>query len=441
MVAATAAAQPDSRGPEFQVNTYTPDSQFQPRVASLGPTFSVVWSSYYQDGSEVGIFSRRYDAAGIALGGEFPVNLHTVESQLSPAIAASASGFVVAWQSYQQDGSAFGVFGRSFNAAGNAIGVEFQINTYTPGTQENPAVAMDSTGFVVVWQGGGANYAIFGRRWDAMGSPIGGSFLISTYPTSNQVNPDVALDGAGNFVVVWTGAQDGDQMGVFGRRFDAGGNPLAVEFQVNLHTTGGQLNPQVARSGSGFVVVWDANDQDDRGIFGRRFNSDGTPASGELQINTFYLSTQQRTTVEMATNGAFVVAWNSNQQDGYGTGVAARHFDSSGSPTSVDFVVNSFAEYSQDSPDVAIGGSRFVVVWESNLQDRSFEGVFAQRLRTADFTLDVDGNGSITPLTDTLLLLRYAFGFRGAVLINDAVGAGCTRCTAPAIEEYLAGEL
>jgi hypothetical protein len=51
---------------------------------------------------------------------------------------------------------------------------------------------------------------------------------------------------------------------------------------------------------------------------------------------------------------------------------------------------------------------------------------------------DVDGNGVYDPLTDALLLLRYAFGFRGAVLIADALGPGCTRCNAASIEAYIA---
>jgi hypothetical protein len=52
--------------------------------------------------------------------------------------------------------------------------------------------------------------------------------------------------------------------------------------------------------------------------------------------------------------------------------------------------------------------------------------------------VDVDGNGRFEPLADGLLMLRYAFAFRGAVLVNDAVGSGCTRCDAPSIEAYLA---
>ena len=35
-------------------------------------------------------------------------------------------------------------------------------------------------------------------------------------------------------------------------------------------------------------------------------------------------------------------------------------------------------------------------------------------------------------------MLRYFFGFRGSVLIASATGQGCTRCTAPLIEDFIA---
>ena len=65
-----------------------------------------------------------------------------------------------------------------------------------------------------------------------------------------------------------------------------------------------------------------------------------------------------------------------------------------------------------------------------------------QRIATVTYVLgvvDVDGDGEVEALTDSLLLLRYAFGFRGATLITSAVDLGhCTRCTAPQIEAYIA---
>lgn len=50
---------------------------------------------------------------------------------------------------------------------------------------------------------------------------------------------------------------------------------------------------------------------------------------------------------------------------------------------------------------------------------------------------DIDGNGSVEPLTDGLLLLRYAFGFRGPTLVAGAVAGDCGRCDAAEIEAYL----
>jgi hypothetical protein len=54
-------------------------------------------------------------------------------------------------------------------------------------------------------------------------------------------------------------------------------------------------------------------------------------------------------------------------------------------------------------------------------------------------TLDVDGNGELVALTDGLLAVRYFFGFTGGALINNAVGAGCSRCSSSAIVGYLDG--
>ena len=52
-------------------------------------------------------------------------------------------------------------------------------------------------------------------------------------------------------------------------------------------------------------------------------------------------------------------------------------------------------------------------------------------------TLDVDGNGASDPLTDGLLILRYAFGLRGEALTKDGVGSGATRTDPAAIAGYL----
>ena len=53
------------------------------------------------------------------------------------------------------------------------------------------------------------------------------------------------------------------------------------------------------------------------------------------------------------------------------------------------------------------------------------------------YNLDIDGDGKTKPLTDGLLLIRYLFGFRNNTLINNALGSAATRTTAIKIQNYI----
>ena len=90
----------------------------------------------------------------------------------------------------RQDGSSGSIHGRRYDAAGNAIGGEFQVNTFTPGFQYRPRVGRASNGrFVVSWTSYGADgtgYAIAARRFDPSGNPIGSEFVVNTYTTGDQ---------------------------------------------------------------------------------------------------------------------------------------------------------------------------------------------------------------------------------------------------------------
>src|SRR5262249_11267988 len=136
--------------------------------------FVVVWSSQDQDGDGWGVYAQRYDAAGNPVGGEFRVNTTTDHDQLNPAVAMDAGGnFVVAWQSQEQDGDGWGVYAQRYNAAGVAQGGEFRVSTTTQDDQMNPAVAMDAAGnFLVAWQShnqDGSGWGIFAQRYTVAG--------------------------------------------------------------------------------------------------------------------------------------------------------------------------------------------------------------------------------------------------------------------------------
>jgi hypothetical protein len=161
------------------------------------------------------------------------------------------------------------------------------------------------------------------------------------------------------------------------------GVPKGAEFRVNTYTTGYQKSPSVASDASGnFVVVWNSDRQDgsNNGVFGQRYASSGAPAGAEFQVNTFTSNAQGFPRVASDAAGNFVVVWNSDTQDGSNDGVFAQRYTSSGGALGAESRVNSHTTVSQTNPSVASDSSgNFVVVWQSSNQDGSFTGVFGQR--------------------------------------------------------------
>jgi len=380
-----------ARAAEFQVNQFTTSEQRLPTIShDSSGGFVVAWESFEQDGSNYGVFGRRFDGSGSALGAEFQVNEYTTSYQRLPTISHDSSGgFVVAWHSFGQDGSNYGVFGRRFDGSGSALGAEFQVNEYTTSYQRFPTISHDSSGgFVVAWNSNGqdgSGLGVFGRRFDSSGGALGAEFQVNQLTAGTQYRPTISHDSSGGFVLAWgSGGQDGSGLGVFGRRFDSSGSALGVEFQVNQYTTSYQSFPTISHDSSGgFVVAWESDGQDgsDYGVFGRRFNSSGGPLGGEFQVNQFTTSSQRQPTISHDSSGGFVVAWHSYGQDGSGYGVFGRRFNSSGSALGAEFQVNQYTTSYQTFPAISQDSSGgFVVAWQSLDQDGSYFGVFARRI-------------------------------------------------------------
>jgi cysteine-rich repeat protein len=322
-------------GPQFQVNTYTTGYQCRPDVA-MTPAggFVVVWSS--DADPQRGVFGQRYDSAGGPVGTEFRVNSYTTGAQFLPRVAIEPSGtFVVVWRSDGQDGNSSGVAGRLFTSDGAPAGNDFLLNSYTTGIQTVPAVAfLPDRGFITTWEGPDASTTgIFARRWDAAGAPQGAEFGVNAYATAQQFFSAAAADDAGRFVVAWIDAvRDGSGTGIFARRFDSGGNPLGTDFQVNVSTAGSQSRPAVATDAAGaFVVTWfdpGGADGSGYGVLGRRFDSAGMPFGLEFVANTYTTGSQGYDGVDVAADidGDFVVVWTSNLQDGSANGIFGRRF-------------------------------------------------------------------------------------------------------------------
>ncbi|HYT89926.1 MAG TPA: hypothetical protein VEL76_14565, partial [Gemmataceae bacterium] len=387
---------------EGQVNSYSAGDQKADGARAVGMdaagNYVVVWSSNGQDGGGWGVYGRRYTVGGVPLGGEFRVNTTTAGDQNTPAVAVNADGsFVVVWQSNGQDGGGWGIYARRYDAAGNALGGEFRVNTTTAGDQKTPAVAVDATGdFVVTWSSNGQDgggWGIYGQRYDAAGNALGGEFRVNTTTAGDQKDPQVAMAAAGDFVVVWvSNNQDGDKAGVYGQRYSANGTALGGEFQANTYTTGDQNSPALAMDAAGdFVVTWSSNGQDGRGwgVYGRRYDANGV-AGNAFHVSNTTAGDQEFTTVAMDAAGNFVIGWSSHGQDGNGWGSYGRQFNLAGIALGNEFQIASSTAGDQVSPTWAVDSNgHAVAVWSGSGMAADSSGVFMQR-----FALSVGDNAN-----------------------------------------------
>jgi VCBS repeat-containing protein len=429
-----------SPGPEFMANTTIADSQDSPALTALSNGgFVAVWNSFGQDGSSYGVYGQRYDAAGDAVGVEFQINTTTADSQEAPSAATLASGdFVTVWQSWNQDGDGAGIYGQILDADGNAVGSEFQVNTTTADNQLGADVAaLSSGGFVTVWQSNlqdGSQGGIYGQRFDGAGNALGTEFQINSFITGNQSNASVATLAAGGFVAVWqSDVQDGSQGGIYGQRFDDSGVSLGTEFQINSFTSGDQSEPDVAAlSNGGFVAVWQSDGQDGSsyGIYGQLYDASGTAVGAEFRVNTMTADIQWNASVAALPGGGFVTVWASPDPSLSYWVVNGQKYDSSGNPAGGEFQISASAGYFLWHTAVTgLPGDGFTALWESFFQDGDGFGVhgsaytFGAGFTTAEDTaLVISGTSVADPDAGSDPLLVSLAVDHGSLLLTSSAG-------------------
>ncbi|MDA8019924.1 MAG: hypothetical protein MPN21_20990 [Thermoanaerobaculia bacterium] len=385
-------------GDEFQINAYTTGIQGLPNAA-VAPdgSFVVIWESDGQDGDGFGTFLRRFDRQGNALTGDLQVAENTFSDQVDADVAMYSDGsFVVVWDADgASDGSYRGIFGRCFDSAGAPVGGEFAVNQGTLGDQNDAVIAPTvDGGFVVVWESHpplGTYEDLLARRFDSSAQPVGNDYQINVFTTGDQEDADIAVDGSGNFVVVWeSDAQDGSYDGVFGRRLDSSGQPLGDEFAVNTYVPGDQDNPSLAvRSDGSFVVAWEDNTQLglDDSIWARFFDSTGSPTTTPFQVETA-TGVQFLPRVAIDSEGQAVVVWEGEEAgDPSMADVYYRVFEDTGQALTNEATIPLQDDGNQTLPVVAFNGiGDGIVAWMTNIHDGDAVGVFARRLGSPIFT-------------------------------------------------------
>ena len=245
-------------------------------------------------------------------GQKFRINSYQGDELENPALCQLKDGrFAVCWQSKGQDGSGFGIYGKILDINNSIMGSEFQVNSYAANDQTNPKISLlFDGGFVVCWESqnqDGSCSGIFGQIFDSTGTKKGNEFRINTYTYGNQFDHSIATLKNGNFVVCWASyATTPDKKGILGQLFDADGNKIGDEFQVNSNAHEKQKQTAIAllRNGN-FVVCWTSGEENDS-IYFQIFNELGEKIGNEVTVDD---SNRLRAYIFPMMNGNFVIFW------------------------------------------------------------------------------------------------------------------------------------
>jgi len=392
---------------EIRVNGYTTNIQEKPVATALADGgWLVTWQSYGQDGNVHGIYQQRYDADGVTSGTETLVNSYTTGNQDSSSVTALADGgWLVTWSSWGQDGSGAGIYQQRYDAGGAASGTETHVSSQTYGLQsESSVTTLADGGWLVTWQSyfqDGDAFGIYQQRYDAGGAVSGTETHVSSYSTSDQSAPSVtALVDGGWVVTWWSYGQDGGESGVYQQRYDADGAASGTETQVNSYTTLAQYaSSATALADGGWLVTWQScgADGDVYAIHQQRYDAGGVASGAETQVNTYTTSDQSTPSVTTLADGGWLVTWQSSGQDGSGTGIYQQRYDAEGVASGTETRINTYTTSDQGSPSVtALADGGWLVTWTSLGQDGHGGGIYQRH-----FAADVRGGALADSLAGT----------------------------------------
>ncbi|MGD9647322.1 MAG: PKD domain-containing protein [Pirellulales bacterium] len=275
------------------INTATDYFQGAPSVA-MNPSgsYAIAWTdirlvSFFPTILIEGdVYIRRYNSAGVvqSINGStnpFRVNNTTDDNQVGAQVAMDDTGnFVVVWGDDRElpdlEAGRHDVYMRRFSSTGAVLSSEAIVNQFTNFDQYLSTVAMDGNGnFIVTWFSGdlnnannnqdGSSLGVYARRYTSAGTADGNEFRVNTFTTGSQSEPQLALNTAGQAVIVWTSVgQDGSLEGVYSQQYaspnlapivNTGGPYSVTEGQSLVLDASGSSDPE----GQALTFAWDLN--------------------------------------------------------------------------------------------------------------------------------------------------------------------------------------
>lgn len=308
------------------------------------------------------------------------VNTITTGDQLAAhMVRLAGGGWVIVWMSREEGDGEYEVRGQRYAESGAPVGAEFHVSSIAPGRSEyNPNIAaLPDGGWIVTWHSiawpftGFGDTIVYTRRYDASGTPAPEVPVNAPDGYPHGMLPVVAVLADGGWVIALHSERpDGAGRDIYGYRYDSAGSTVGIPFRINASAAGDQDTAAIAAlNDGGWLVTWQSQGQDGSGsgIYQQRYAANGSPVGGEALVNMFTTAgNQQHPSVAALTDGGWIVAWMSANVDGSGYAVVTQRFQASGALFGGQNQVNGIITGDQAYPTIiAMADGGYLVRWLS----------------------------------------------------------------------------
>jgi len=328
-------------------------------------------------------------------GGEYSICGKLAGDQLHPQVNFTTNGGYIVWEDNWVDGKGLGIGAMRLQSDLSGSGVSFRVNSLVANDQEGGQVTMlNNGGAAFAWQGGRQGFQhIYSRFLSPSNNWVTGDVLVNAATNRYQGSPVMTTLLNGNVVVTYVSvnqAGPGSMMDVYLQMFTPAGSKIGGEVQVNQFTDNNQRTPTIAALANGnFVVGWISEQQRwtdaSNGVpsvdfYARVFDSTGTPTGNEFLVN-ISSNICAAPDLSAAADGGFMGTWMEKDLvvRNNGWDIYARRFSSAGVGGN-ETRVNTQLYGDQYSPKIRRVGSTYLDIWTSLGQDGSREGVFGRYL-------------------------------------------------------------
>lgn len=355
------------------VDHYSRGVQRHPQALAHNGSYIVAWTDDVLPHCEIGgpdIRAKYLASDASPIADAFKVNTETIDHQRDPALAVlSSGGMVIAWQDFSGRGGdpcSGAIKAKIFDEQSANIRGEFLLNSTTEGRQSKVALAPLSTGgFVAAWlcESSGRN-ALRAQTFDGRGERVGDEKTVCSHSAPIRAKVCALPDGGFAVLFMERPQQAGETQHHTKLFVSHSGNDEVIEtkllFSARASATG-SLALAASTDGS-LVSMWIEAGQSDRGILMAAF-VDAAGVSSEPVVVAEACDLRAQITVTSSDDGLFLTAMTETVGELKIVRVIA--FDPPHRVIRNDTVLHRSHAHCASPAVVTLGRNEHMVVWEA----------------------------------------------------------------------------